>query len=1041
MGKNDTLLPDAKTVAFLHACAQGDIKAVKKSLDSRVFQVDADIDGVTGLHKACGAGHIEIVKLLVNAGAVQGWGGPTKDPHNALAWACEWGKLEIVQYFVEEIRIDVASINTLGGIHKTKSVCDYALSPTPTEGDFTEQDLANKFQVLSYLHAKGAAFGEGVKDKAGVFSAAAEGLADYVKWCIVSNKSLEKATFGKERSTLLHVAAFGDHFSLAKVLMTFNVEVDPRDAQRLTPLHLACSSGGSYVAKLLLDAGASYTHIDAIGRTALHVATEVNNLAACRVLLAAIPASETASAMAKRDKRGHTPVSLAFEGGVRMSLVRYLTNVLDGNIDPAGEARAEAAALKAIEDAKIAEEEAIKRAIEEKEAKKNKKKPKAEAPAPDTTTRPILSPEEAARIAAALNDNGSEFGDDTVDGAQEELGPATIPATVDPAVVEEAAVPEGKQPDLRGSKRLTRFLSATKAIAWGYTADSVQVIPREAFLLAEKLQSFVLAKLSTVTMSSIAEDATVLFLSHRWATDEEPDPSGETYAQAKQYLETTSEGQAINYIWVDFSCLPPQVEHDDPSLDPLPLVDYGTLRGNMLTALLRCNQFLAIPTSTEAPIDEAQKLSEEEEAAKLEAEAIALQEAADAAANAPPGSANTFGRKGSLASFRLRGAAAFRRTSSLDKEAAEAAEALRNQPQEEPPAPTEDVPPPPPEPEPEPAHKVLKDGLCSDYFDYLGRGWVEFECSAAAMCGLDVTVALRWGEQVGFCTAMYWKPSTTALPPPPEPVASDAATEQQSNGTAANGVEVPPVVIVPLGEPEGLGLLGACIGAAREAAPKVVEDNSFFTKIKRVFIKDDPITDPAVHIINVVKSQFEQAAGGRIIGTGGGRESEVLSSMVIAAAGLREDGAVGPVLGGTWRARDLLSKLPLSTLRDIKACFALPGPLGDESDRAPLSFMYIGLLSYLMGDFTYPEASALGPGIVHVPIPGEAPRPLHLETRALKAEIGVLTEEILSLKAQLADNGSNAPPMPVSIDSPPHSPPPPPRAASERRAKCSCIVS
>jgi hypothetical protein len=45
--------------------------------------------------QACAAGHMEVVRVLVAAGAVNGWRGPSEDPHNAFCWAAENGQMEV----------------------------------------------------------------------------------------------------------------------------------------------------------------------------------------------------------------------------------------------------------------------------------------------------------------------------------------------------------------------------------------------------------------------------------------------------------------------------------------------------------------------------------------------------------------------------------------------------------------------------------------------------------------------------------------------------------------------------------------------------------------------------------------------------------------------------------------------------------------------------------------------------------------------------------------------------------------------------------
>jgi ankyrin repeat protein len=92
--------------------------------------------------------------------------------------------------------------------------------------------------------------------------------------------------------TPLHLAAFGGHGGLVRVLLAAGAPVDVRSVHRrcctgATALHLAVAAGQAGAAEILLDAGAHPSTRDEAGWTPLHLAADRGDVEMVRLLLRA----------------------------------------------------------------------------------------------------------------------------------------------------------------------------------------------------------------------------------------------------------------------------------------------------------------------------------------------------------------------------------------------------------------------------------------------------------------------------------------------------------------------------------------------------------------------------------------------------------------------------------------------------------------------------------------------------------------------------------------------------------------------------------
>jgi ankyrin repeat protein len=97
--------------------------------------------------------------------------------------------------------------------------------------------------------------------------------------------------------TPLHIAAFGGHGGILRVLLAAGTPIDVRSVHGrsctgATALHLAVAAGQTGAAAILLEAGANPSTRDEAGWTALHLAADRGDVEMVRLLLSAKAAVE-----------------------------------------------------------------------------------------------------------------------------------------------------------------------------------------------------------------------------------------------------------------------------------------------------------------------------------------------------------------------------------------------------------------------------------------------------------------------------------------------------------------------------------------------------------------------------------------------------------------------------------------------------------------------------------------------------------------------------------------------------------------------------
>eukprot|EP00752_Nemacystus_decipiens_P012726 g11275.t1 len=600
MGKKDRGLKKAAlqvnpvVVEFVEAAAVGDVKAVKKIAKSGSIEIDDDVDGVTALMRACGNGHLKAVEELLVHGAGMWCAGPTGDPKTPFMWAAHYGQLDIIRYFVEEVGLDDLAINKGAGKSGRKTARDYALDAGNNLG---EEAKAGKAKVLAYLQENGAEHGEGVTDPETVFDGAARGDVNYVHFCLEANGSIISMAHGAERSSLLHVASNTGNTVLMQSLISHGADVEARNALDTTPLISAATAGNVDALRMLIDNGATLEHRDSNGDTALHHACEAGHLECVRALLGRDCPPATAGTddetivrailegdapehqaparilsphelLVMKNRAGHTPVIKAFAGGVHVAVIRYIVGVQDGNVDPikCGMTGADVPALLSRQ---LATDGIV-----------------LNPPTPQP-----MEEEESKETSGGLFTCGEDNADENV--VEPEDNPRELEETKEReqlfasnGVPYPVYVPPG--PSSQGHRRMARFLGIMKNAVWGFDPEQVFVLSKPAVVAQNHMPTFKEAEEHHLLqpLSSVPPAAKVLYVSHRWTGQGEPDTQdAHAFMQVKRYLEEHS-GDNIQYIWIDVSCIDVHAKES---------VRYEQYMSNVVTVLSRATHMLAVP--------------------------------------------------------------------------------------------------------------------------------------------------------------------------------------------------------------------------------------------------------------------------------------------------------------------------------------------------------------------------------------------------------------------------------------------------------------
>jgi cytohesin len=255
-------------------------------------------DGITPLGLAAMRGHLEVVGILLQAGA-----DPLArddDQWTPLHLAASHGHVAVVAHLLD-VGVDCQIPGQLGAsplhlacqfdnVDAAQILIDRGAAPNlkSTTNGITPLHVAAEQGSLAATHLlihRGARVDEPENDDlwTPLHFASQSGHTHVVQALLAAGA--DPSAQGAEGVQPLHMASQERHHATAAALITAGAEVQPLDARQAAPLHGAAERGDSKMVNLLLDAGADPNIAGPSGITPLHIACQCCHLEVAMALL------------------------------------------------------------------------------------------------------------------------------------------------------------------------------------------------------------------------------------------------------------------------------------------------------------------------------------------------------------------------------------------------------------------------------------------------------------------------------------------------------------------------------------------------------------------------------------------------------------------------------------------------------------------------------------------------------------------------------------------------------------------------------------
>eukprot|EP00736_Rhodelphis_marinus_P005465 Rmarinus@m.5842 len=151
-----------------------------------------------------------------------------------------------------------------------------------------------------------------------VVTAIREATIERIKYLFEQEGYDVRAEDTEHQQTYMHTAAHHGRQDVIELLISWNLEVDCRDKEKLTPLHYAAASNHVLAVCSLVRNGASPHSTDARGLTPMHFAATYGHVRVIEVLRDAL------ADVSPRDQEGSTPMHFAAANGHTEALERLV---------------------------------------------------------------------------------------------------------------------------------------------------------------------------------------------------------------------------------------------------------------------------------------------------------------------------------------------------------------------------------------------------------------------------------------------------------------------------------------------------------------------------------------------------------------------------------------------------------------------------------------------------------------------------------------------------------------------------------------------
>ncbi|OAA59296.1 Ankyrin repeat-containing domain protein [Cordyceps fumosorosea ARSEF 2679] len=303
------------------ASRQGHVNVVEAILEQELSAADIDQvsgDNITSMHAACIMGHVEIVKLLLQAGAdPENQHDPDSNP---IIAACINGHSELVQLLL-------AAGADLGVTNSAKQTPLHVAS-------------LHGFTEVVYLLLEGGADPAALDDHrfTPAFHAARGGHASMLRLQLDAGANIHATDING--NTLFHVSV--PHAAVVELLVEKGLDINAVSAKGYTPLHVAAVLGHVPAVKLLLENGASLEIKDGQANNALMLAAQYGHAEVARLCIESGTDVDAVdldgfTALAIAAGRGHaTIVELLLAGGVDLRRKAIAKLLLERGVDVGG---------------------------------------------------------------------------------------------------------------------------------------------------------------------------------------------------------------------------------------------------------------------------------------------------------------------------------------------------------------------------------------------------------------------------------------------------------------------------------------------------------------------------------------------------------------------------------------------------------------------------------------------------------------------------------------------------------------------------------